>query len=266
MRILRSIVVILAAIALLTAGVLLPDLLLNRSMNSKLDNVEYITTDELHPYGGAFYETQERLTTLADHYKEIELMGEYYGGVELDGIVAPSEEPMTDDPMIEWEYDGAPSSLMTEYDTAFTKLLKFTETWNKDLHESLEKDENILYQRMYTGEGWEIFIVEFLSFDQGLYGQIAFDAQTGLPVDIIVSVEYTSTLRLEKLWTSYVESFENETHIEFLQSSNLIPDFGPNYNTTVRAISFDGSVTLCCDSEINDDISGTGYILHFYLE
>ena len=61
MRTLKSIVVILTALSILAAGVILPDLLINRKLEGQIKAKNYIESEDMHRYGEEFFESKEQL-------------------------------------------------------------------------------------------------------------------------------------------------------------------------------------------------------------
>ncbi|MBR2524775.1 MAG: hypothetical protein IKE53_10125 [Clostridiales bacterium] len=71
MRTLKSIVVILTALSILAAGVILPDLLINRKLEGQIKAKNYIESEDMHRYGEEFFESKEHLNKVLLHAGEV---------------------------------------------------------------------------------------------------------------------------------------------------------------------------------------------------
>lgn len=247
MRLLRTVAVFLTAIAILAAGILLPDLLLERSMNSHVDDVEYVRKDELHPYGENFFEVQQNLLSMSSHREEVIQTiyenPEYNGDVAIDDMTPIAADADT-------------------YDSGYAGFMNFVGNWNKDLYADI-LPENGVMQSMVYGETWELCYAQFYNPDTENFIAVVYDPLTGLPVDIEITIRYVSTLRIEKFWTGFLETYSSETGMEFTRDSFQTASFNNEYSLSSTAHNFDGSVSLNCDASLEE---GVGYIIHFYLK
>ena len=266
-RLFRSIVLLITSIAILVAGVLLPDLLISHNMDNHIDNVEYIKKDDLHPYGENFFEIERKLTTLIASYKDI--FYEYDSDesivdelVILDGMVYPASEFDAETYFMVWDYDDAIGSVQNSFNVGYADLLKFANSWNSDIYEDI-LPANIMNRTIYEGEGWTICSISFYNQNNDHNGMIAFDAETGLPIDIRISVRNTSTLWIRLLWYSLITAFSETSGMEFTSPHSIIHDFGPDYDSSNQAYNYDSSITI---NSYSTPSEGVGYFIHFYLK
>ena len=236
MRLLKSVAVFLTAVAILVAGVILPDLLLERNMKNKVNEVTYVERDELRPYGDSVFEVQQRLQSIILHsgevqYADPEIATDYYT----------------------WDYDDCYPSLQNDFNTSYGKLLKFMNTWDSDLYDDAIA-ENITSRWIYESDTWALCQINFYDARRQHDGTIFFDMRTGLPVDIYLGARYISQLRIENIWTSLIAAYSDETGVEFSRSNALMSG---------TATSYDGTVSLVYEPILSD---GGSTVLHFYLK
>ena len=246
---LKSALVFLSAAIILLAGIFLPSLILERVMNSKIDDVKYIEADEIKPYDDEFFKLRKILSELRNS------TGTVYGANVSEDIGIA-----TDLSSVVITYEDAPVDYQNRYNVGLAQFLKLVNKWEPGYYDDL-LPHNLTYRAIMVVQDYTLGIAEYVNDSYNRSGRVVFDTSTGLPVSFEFTIPYANHIRLDNLWKSYVKVFADEVGMDF-ELRSFISDDVYGYISHRQAFNRDESAILTNDTLFEDE----HFIIHFYLE
>ena len=233
-KVLKSVLIFLAAVLILVAGTFLPGLLLDRVMEGKLYSTNYIDIDAFLSYEEDFYDSKQRLTEIRDSLITAELNGGYQ-------II---------------DYDECNYSLQKQYNGGYAALLQFVREWDDAIFKDFYEWHIVSRSVSISNDGYLVGIISFNDKGKARNGNIVFDLESGIPLSVSLELGDGVT-DLEDIWRSYLKVFGQYTNMSFNEEDVKEEAMQPvvdgiygqdqvEYELYCYAANIDGSLSLSC--------------------
>lgn len=231
-RVLKSILIFMAAVLILVAGTFLPGLLLDRVMEGKLDSPNYVDTDAIQSYEEDFYDSRQRLLEVRDSLINAEANGNFQ-------II---------------DYNDSNRTLQRQFNGGYASLLQFIREWDGELLNDFNEWHLVSSTISISNDGYLVGIIDFHNSGKSRSGEVMFDLETGLPLSVNLFLEEDYE-KLVDLWRTYFKVFGKYTNMSFNEEpqqgenvsvSDVEVDRPDELDVYSYATNMDGSITLSC--------------------
>ena len=236
-KVLRNIILVILAALIVTAGITLPDLIIDLRMRARFDTVKYVDSEDIWIYDKAYISSRARLLEIIARYNRYRSQK---GKVYL------------------YEYSSA--AIRNRFDEGCDLMMQFLNEWDTDIAQIASSAVTTKRKLVKFDDGTALGILYAVSPDNEEC-DICFDVASGIPIDINIVVtdnEYYVTT-MTRLFYPLIEAYRDSTKMTFNESTGQRHLSNAGYHSLV-AVNYDSSVSICAEFDYMKAKS-----FHFYL-